>query len=200
MEENDVQVAVAIFGVRTMMTRLNTNSFHCLRTKTLEHQYLYLGQSPARLATWAEAFLVSEALEFKSNSSHWDRNFHHLQKSWAGTMVTFILIYFDLCLISSLPASLNTGIFCFHESFLLPCKPSFLLHSPGLPLAFLTSLAGLSSPQKLLCDGSRVTFAFCPDDVKIFFLIWLSLFSFHPPFRKPALAQSSHLSFHKSNY
>lgn len=141
MEENDVQVAVAIFGARTMMTRINTNSFHCLRTKTLEHQYLYLGQSPARLATWAEAFLVSEALEFKSNSSHWDRNFHHLQKSWAGTMVTFILIYFDLCLISSLPASLNTGIFCFHESFLLPCEPSFLLHSPGLPLAFLPTEA-----------------------------------------------------------
>lgn len=85
----------------------------------------------------------------------------------------FILIYFGLWSINSLPASLSAGVFEFHESFPLLQKPCFLLHPLDLALPFLRcSLVSPPFLQELLCGGSTVISALGPDGVKCFLLLF----------------------------
>lgn len=81
----------------------------------------------------------------------------------------FILIYFGLWSINSLPESLSAGVFQFHESFLLLQKPSFLLHHLDLALPFLRcSPVGPPFLQELPCGGTTVILALRPEGVKCF--------------------------------
>lgn len=82
---------------------------------------------------------------------------------------SFILIYFGLWLINSLPVSCDIGVFWYHEPFLLLHTPSFpfTLHVWLCPF-LRSSLVGPPFLQELLLGGTGIIFALRPEDKKFF--------------------------------
>lgn len=99
----------------------------------------YPGQSPVRLASWAEGLwgfhsvrgfgVVNQILHTQPYQKY-SSSAEKLSRKNGGY---FIWIYLCLWLINSLPTSLNIGVFWYHDSFLLLHKP---LYSFTIPVWF----------------------------------------------------------------